>query len=93
MSSVSNEKKQSCSTMISDAWWLTKVKKETKINIKPHLQKEILEEFCKFYCKKRHKRHYVDIAGGVVWKLCVDGNTGCFVLTDKSGIALTNNSV
>jgi len=83
---------QSCSTMISDAGWLTKAKNGTIIDIQPQLQKEILEGFCKFYCKKRHKRQYVDIAGGVAWKLCADRNNGCFVLTDKSGIALTNSS-
>jgi len=83
---------QSCSTMISDAGWLTKAKNGTIIDIQPQLQKEILEGFCKFYCKQRHKRQYVDIAGGVAWKLCADRNNGCFVLTDKSGIALTNSS-
>lgn len=82
---------QACSTLISDKGWFFKAKSGHLIHIDPELQKEILHGFRKFYCKKRYKRQYIDSAGGITWKICADGNNGCFVLTDSNGIVLRND--
>ena len=57
------------------------------------MQQEILQGFRKFYPKNKHKRQFIDAAGGITWKIGADRKSGCFVLTDANNVPLVDNDI